>query len=148
MINIDLLNYRDFLNTRKENDMTLIFCEVRKKWVVLTPEEVVRQLFILHCTREKIYPIAHFSVEKSIMVNNLPRRYDLAVHDREGRPNLLVECKAPHITLDQDAVDQLARYNLTMSVRYLIVTNGMSTVGFEIDHINSNYKSIDYLPAV
>ncbi len=146
MIKLDLLGYRDFLNTRKEGDITVIYCEVRKKWVTLTPEEVVRQLFILYCSREDIYPLARMSVEKAIVVNGLSKRYDLAIHDREGQPILLVECKAPHISLDQSVIDQVARYNMAMGVKYLVVTNGMSTYVFEIDHAKSNYKSIDSLP--
>ena len=148
MITIDLIGYRDHLHTRKQGDTTMIYCNVRKKWIVLTPEEVVRQLFILYCTMQNVYPIGRISVEKEILVSGLRRRYDIAIHDAKGLPAVLVECKAPHITLDQNVLDQVARYNSGLGVSYILVTNGMHTYGFHIDVSQSTYSSIEQLPAV
>ena len=102
-----------------------IFDPVRRKYVVLTPEEWVRQHFIVYLHLHLQYPKALIRVESGLQVNSLNKRSDILVHDREGKPWMLVECKAPEVKLDRKAFNQAAIYNMTIGARYVAVTNGL-----------------------
>lgn len=102
-----------------------IFDPVRKKFVVLTPEEWVRQNFLRYLMEEKKMPQSLIRVEMTISVNGLTKRSDIVVHNKQGLPLVAVECKAPSVRITQAAFEQLARYNLSLQVPYLIVTNGL-----------------------
>jgi hypothetical protein len=98
---------------------------LRRKWLVLTPEEWVRQHVLGHLMQDLGCPAALLSLEHTVSLNGLTKRADVVVHDRAGKPLLLVECKAPHIPMDRKVFEQAARYNLVFRVRYLLVTNGL-----------------------
>ena len=146
MIHLDLLQYKDQLKTRSENNVTHIFDPVRKRWLVLKPEELVRQLFIQYCISNRICSINKISVERQIAVNDVQRRYDIALHDSKGDPWLLVECKAPAVTVSQKTLDQIARYNVALQVPYLIITNGIDTFGCRVDLKDKSFEEIFDLP--
>ena len=103
-----------------------IFDIVRKKYVVLTPEEWVRQHIIHYLIEEKNYPISLIAVEKKVTVNKLTKRTDILIFNTKGNPHIIVECKSPSIKITQDAFDQISRYNLKLEANYLIVTNGLT----------------------
>ncbi len=105
-------------------DKNEIFDEIRKKYVILTPEEWVRQNFIRYLKEEKNYPVSLIAIEKGIRVNNMKKRFDAVVY-KGGIPEVLIEFKAPEINIDQKAMEQISRYNLTLNVKYLIVSNGV-----------------------
>lgn len=146
MLNIDLYNLRDELQTRAVSDTPQIFCVVRRRWVVLEPEEIVRQLFLTYCMKNMHYPRSLISVEKAITVNDMTRRYDVVLHDRKAAPFILIECKAPSIALDQSTLHQVAQYNSTLVAPYLVITNGRASYGFLIDHDLKSFTQIDSLP--
>ena len=98
---------------------------VRRKYVVLTPEEWVRQHFIQYLCGVLAYPKSLVKVESGLQVNSLHKRSDILVHDRDGKPWMLVECKAPDVKLDRKAFNQAAIYNMTIGARYVAVTNGL-----------------------
>ena len=102
-----------------------IFDQVRKRFVALTPEEWVRQNFLNFLISDKQYPASLLGVEMQVKVNNLSQRADIVVYNKEGLPWMIVECKSPAITLNEDVFYQAARYNSTLKVPYLIITNGM-----------------------
>lgn len=110
-----------------------IFDPVRKKWVKCTDEEMVRQCFVLYLITEKQIPASHISVEKEIMVNGLCKRYDIIVFDKEGKPWMVVECKAPHIAITQEVMEQAGRYNKTLRAPVIGITNGKEHRFFKID---------------
>lgn len=110
---------------KKQNGVVSIYDIIRKKYVVLTPEEWVRQHFIHYLIRERHYPAAWITVEKEIDLYGLKRRFDLVCFDRYSKPYLIVECKAPEITLSQTVFDQVFRYNLTIGAPYVAITNGI-----------------------
>lgn len=110
---------------KKHSGKVWIFDGVRKKYVVLTPEEWVRQHFIHFLIKEHRYPKALIRVEGSLAYNTLRKRSDILVYDREGRPWMIIECKSPDIKLSQKAFNQVAIYNMTIGAKYLAVTNGM-----------------------
>lgn len=109
------------------------FDPVRKKWVPATPEEEVRQQFIQFLLTVKNIPASHLSVEREITVNGLSRRYDLVVFDKEGKPWMVVECKAPHVKLTQEVMEQAGRYNKTLQAPLIGITNGKENKFFRVD---------------
>lgn len=121
------------LKSRTINGREELFDPVRQKWVKRTEEELVRQCFILYLTQKKEIPVSHISVEKEIKVNGLSRRYDIIVYDDNCVPYMLIECKAPHIKISQEVVEQAGRYNQTLRVPILGVTNGQTHRFFNIN---------------
>jgi len=130
------------LKTMQSGDQTLVWDIVRKKWVVLTPEEMVRQATIHYLHYHQSYPLQWMAVEKQILLHGLKKRFDLLIYDRQAKPWLMVECKAPTVAIDGSVFDQIARYNLQYKVPYLIVTNGDQFFCAKIDH---EYQTIDWL---
>ena len=97
----------------------------RKKYVMLSPEEEVRQRFARYLVKEKEFPASLIMTEYTLKLNEMTRRCDILVHKPAGKPAVLVECKAPEVKISQDTFDQVARYNLVFNVKYLMVTNGL-----------------------
>lgn len=112
---------------KKENGGEFIFDTLRKKWVILTPEEWVRQNFLRYLLVEKGYPSTLIAVEKEIKLGELKKRFDILVYNRSHQPWMMVECKARNITLDEKVLHQLIRYNISIPVEYLVITNGSTT---------------------
>jgi hypothetical protein len=128
-----------------ENNLS-IFDEVRKKFIQLTPEEWVRQHTIQYVLQEKKYPKSYLNVEKLIKINDLHKRYDVVVFQPDGTIFLLVECKAPEVKITQDTFDQIARYNLALKARYLMVTNGLNHYFCQMDFEKEAYVFLKELP--
>lgn len=110
---------------KKQNGTVMIFDIVRKKYVVLTPEEWVRQHVVHYLVEKKGYALSLIAVEREIELYGLRRRFDIVVFDRTGNPWLLVECKAPTVALSQKVFDQVFRYNLTLAAPFVAITNGV-----------------------
>ena len=117
-------------------------CLVRKKSIILTPEEWVRQHFIYFLYKKLGYPLSLMKVEKQILVNNLKKRFDIVTYNSSGEMKVLIECKAARIELDASVFDQAARYNLSLKVPYLVITNGMKHYCAEV---SVESKAISYL---
>jgi predicted type IV restriction endonuclease len=111
---------------KKEAGKHYILDLIRRKYVALTPEEWVRQHFVHHLINDLKYPKSLFKVESGLKFNNLQKRSDILIHNREGKAWMLVECKSPDIKLTQKAFNQIAVYNMTIGAQYLAVTNGMA----------------------
>ena len=109
------------------------------KWIVLTPEEWVRQNFIKFILSKK-YPKSLINCEKVFYINKVLKRYDIVVYDSSGDVDILVECKSHEIKIDQDHFDQVMRYNLGLKSKNIIVTNGISHFYFNYDEIEKTYK--------
>ncbi|TDQ27926.1 type I restriction enzyme HsdR N-terminal domain-containing protein [Tenacibaculum caenipelagi] len=141
------LNLPSYTFKLKSNEnKTLIFDNLRKKYVVLTPEEWVRQHFVQLLIQEKNYPVSLIAIEKQLVINNLKKRTDIVVFSSNGHPNIIVECKAPHIKITQDTFDQIARYNLKLDANYLIVTNGLQHFFCVLDKENETYVFLRDIP--
>ena len=136
----------DFRFKNSENKVS-IFDRIRKKFVILTPEEWVRQHAVHYLEKELDYPLSLINVEKSIKVNGLTRRFDIVVFSRAGAIEILVECKAPEIAITQSVFDQAARYNLTTGARFLMLTNGIQHYTCSVNHEASRYDFLPALPA-
>ncbi|WP_340198511.1 type I restriction enzyme HsdR N-terminal domain-containing protein [Ascidiimonas sp. W6] len=124
-----------------------IFDDLRKKFVVLQPEEWVRQHVSHYLRREKKYPASLINVEKQIKINNLVKRYDLVIFNSDGSIHLIVECKAPNIVINQKTFDQIATYNLKLKASYLMVTNGIEHFYCQLDYNNEKYVFLKDIPS-
>ena len=124
-----------------------IFDESRKKFLVLTPEEWVRQHVVQYLIQVKKYPRALIQLEGGLMVNAVAKRSDILVYDNTGQKILLVECKAPSVKISQDTFDQIARYNIAHRVQWLFVSNGLDHYCCEIDFGNSNFRFVEDVPS-
>lgn len=111
---------------RKQNGTPMIFDVIRKKYVVLTPEEWVRQHLLHYLMEVKHYPPALIAVEKEISLYGLRQRFDVVCYNRQSEPYLIVECKAPAVVLSRKVFDQVFRYNLVLAAPYIAVTNGIN----------------------
>ena len=123
-----------------------IFDEIRKKFVILTPEEWVRQNVVRFLLEEKKYPKSYINVEKLIKINDLSKRYDIVVFQPNGKIFLLIECKAPEVPISQNTFDQIARYNMVLEAEYLMVTNGLNHYFCQMDLENEKYLFLKELP--
>lgn len=141
-LNFPTYNFR-FKNS--ENKMA-IFDEIRKKFIILTPEEWVRQHVVRFLLEEKQYPKSLINVEKVLFVNGLRKRYDVVVFNPDGSIQILVECKAPEVKITQMTFDQIARYNMTMKSTYLMVSNGLNHYFCQMDYENEKYDFQSELP--
>jgi hypothetical protein len=131
---------------KSEDNRKFIFDEIRRKYLLLTPEEWVRQNFIKYLVNEKKYPQQLISIEMEFKINTLIKRCDIVVFNKSGRPNLIVECKSPSITIKQDIFDQISDYNRYFNVDYLIVTNGIKHYCCKFDKNKRSFPFIDVIP--
>ena len=141
-LNFPVYSFR-FKNS--ENKVS-IFDEIRKKFILLTPEEWVRQHVIQFLLQDKKYPKSYINVEKLIKINDLSKRYDGVVFQPNGEIFLLIECKAPEVPISQQTFDQIARYNLVLKAKYLMVTNGLNHYFCQMDFENEKYVFLKELP--
>ena len=141
------LNFPTFtFRFKNSENKVAIFDEIRKKFIILTPEEWVRQHVVRFLLEEKKFPKSHINVEKLIKVNDLSKRYDIVVYQPNGELFLLVECKAPEVKITQQTFDQIARYNLVLNAKYLMVTNGLNHYFCQMDFENEKYIFLQELP--
>ncbi len=146
-LDIDLLKYQDELVLKKMDGATKIFDPIRNNYFVKGPEEIVRQLVVLYLIREKNYNKNHIAIEKMLRVNGLQKRFDILIYDQETAPFFLVECKAPQVPITEETFRQIAAYNLALQVRYLLVTNGISTYCCEMDYQQQSFEFMDEVPS-
>lgn len=116
---------------KESNGQHLIFDTLRKKWLVLTPEEWVRQNLVQYFIRVKGYPSTLIALEKIIRLGELKKRFDILIYDAHHKPWMMVECKAPTVKLDESVLHQLLRYHISVPAGYLIISNGDQTYGWE-----------------
>jgi hypothetical protein len=141
MIKIDYPAYQPKVKTT--NAKEYIFDEVRKRWVILTPEEWVRQNFLQYLLQVKKYPASLIAVEKVISLGDLKKRFDIVVY-KNAEPWMIVECKEPTVGLNRKVLDQVLRYNITLKVPFLTITNGNYCYAFEA--IADDLREIENLP--
>lgn len=128
------------------NGQLTLFDELRKKHIIITPEEWVRQHYVQYLINQKNYPKALMRLEGGLKLNGMSRRTDIVVFNRDGERILMVECKAPSVNIDQKVFDQIARYNMAHKVSLLAVTNGLQHYYCRIDHEQGSYQFIADLP--
>ena len=144
-IDLQLERFTRYLSIKVEGDKRMVLGDIRKKWLVLQPEEFVRQLLLHFLIRDMKYNRNRITVERGVAVNGDPKRTDILVFDVNMRPFLLVECKAPKVPLSTDTFRQAAHYNGPLQVPYLMISNGRESYVAAIDYTNETYR---FLPAV
>lgn len=132
---------------KNSENKTSIFDPIRKKFIILTPEEWVRQHTIQYLIAEKKYPQSLLNVEKVLQINGMQKRYDIVVFNPDGSIFLIVECKAANIPITQHTFDQIARYNLVAKATYLMVTNGLQHYYCQMDYQKEQYHFLEDLPS-
>ncbi|MCK4662185.1 MAG: type I restriction enzyme HsdR N-terminal domain-containing protein [Bacteroidales bacterium] len=135
-----------FFKIKSINQKKYIFDTIRKKYILLTPEEWVRQNFIQYLINEKKFPASLISVEMNLNINKQKQRSDIVLFDNNGKAIVIVECKAAIIKINQKVFDQVARYNIPLKVNYLIVTNGLNHYCCIIDYKTNSYKFLKEIP--
>mgnify|MGYP003519550589 CR=1 FL=1 len=140
-----IINYPEpAFRIKTENSRNLIFDSLRKKWVVLTPEEWVRQNFVQYLLQVKNYPASLIALEKEIKLGELKKRFDILVYDNKHQPWMMIECKAGEVKLDEKVLEQILRYNISVPVEYIVITNGAATYAWQRQ--TNNFELIDELP--
>jgi len=130
----------------QRNGKYLIFDPVRKKHVALTPEEQVRRQFVNYLITDRSYPLNLVANEVTITLNGRLRRCDTVIYNVYLEPLAIVEYKAPSAPIVQDVFDQIVRYNLSLRVRYLMISNGLEHYCCRMDYINNKYDYLDEIP--
>lgn len=136
----------NWFNTIMEDGRVKVFDPIRKIYCALTPEEEVRQKMLYYLVEQKKYPAGLIAVEYSIRVNNLPKRCDIVVFNKETKPMMIVECKAEYVPITQKVLDQAIRYYSGLNVEYLLLTNGKSMYCYHIDIENKKLEPLGELP--
>ncbi|MCH7401085.1 type I restriction enzyme HsdR N-terminal domain-containing protein [Belliella kenyensis] len=136
----------DFKIQDGQDGSLMVFDALRKKFLVLTPEEWVRQHIVQLLLTQFNYPKSLFVLEKGVKYNTLQKRFDVLVYDREGLPFLLIECKAPSVKLSQSTLSQVCTYNQTLRAPYLGISNGKQHIFLELDPNTLEYSQISKLP--
>lgn len=116
---------------KKENDVEYIFDAIRKQWLVLNDEEWVRQNFVQYLVQTLQYPVAFIAIEKEIMLGDLKKRFDILVYDKDHKPWMMIECKATSVPLSETTLQQVLRYNVSVPVPFLVITNGHYTFAWQ-----------------
>jgi hypothetical protein len=129
---------------KQEKGKEMVFDPLRKKWVLLTPEEWVRQNFVQYLLQVKDYPPSLIAMEKQIKLGELTKRFDILIYDNDHQPWMMVECKAGSVKLSAKVLEQVLRYNISVPARYLIVTNGNDHYGWMRE--DGNLNLIEELP--
>ena len=141
------LNFPEYeFKVNRDSKGTQIFDIVRKKFFMVTPEEIVRQHAIHFLHFEKGYPLSLMAVEKEIKVNNMSKRFDLVCYDTYGQPRMICEFKQPEVPINQSVFMQVANYNIVMGAPLVYVTNGIDHYIAEIDFSDKSHKFLREIP--
>jgi hypothetical protein len=146
VIQLDLTVWEKQLKLKKEAGVRYLYYPIRNKWLVLQPEEIVRQLMVQYLLSEKQYNKNRIRIEQGLLVNGLSKRCDILIYDQTVKPLLLVECKSPKVPITQAAFEQIANYNLPLQVKYLVVTNGPATFCCEMDYETRSFHFLSAIP--
>ena len=127
VINYPEPNFR----VKKENGRDYIFDSFRKKWLLLTPEEWIRQNFVQYLIQVMKYPSSLIALEKEIWLGELKKRFDIMVYDSSHQPWMIIECKGADIKLSDETLQQALRYNISVPCEFLVITNGHYSFGWQ-----------------
>jgi type I site-specific restriction-modification system R (restriction) subunit len=142
-LEINLLLHEDKIKKRVDQGKVRVYDPIRKKYLLATPEEWVRQLFISFLVSEKNIPLNKIAVEKQLVINSMQRRFDIVVYGENFVPLTIIECKSPKVSISDDTFRQASAYNLELRAPFLIVTNGMTTYHCAIDFENRSFRFLN-----
>ncbi len=139
----DILKYQNDLTIVKKSGKTYVFDPLRHKYIVLQPEEMIRQLFVQYLLKELKIPKKHIAVERQLLINNKKYRFDILVFNKNGKPDMIVECKSHKVNLTSNTALQISKYNIALQAEYLCLTNGKKTFFYKIDF---NTGAVEQIP--
>lgn len=142
---MDLIQYHIHLRIKTIDGKQCVWDIVRKKWIVIVPEEMVRQCIIHYLIEDRKYPIGSIAVEKQIKYHQLSKRFDIVIYDKNVKPVVLIECKAPRITINHQTIEQILTYQEMLQSQYIWITNGPTNLVYEMKE-DGGYEEIDELP--
>lgn len=143
---IDLLHFKEDLSTKEIKNRQYIFDPIRKKFVVFTPEELVRQLIITYLLHENKTPAKYIAVEKQLIFNSKPVRFDILIFNKNATPKMIIECKSFKTTISDNASLQISKYNSILKADYLCITNGMTTKVFQYENSKKEFVELEEFP--
>lgn len=146
-LNLDLSQYHSNLILSKDEKHLFVWDPIRRKKIVMQPEEMVRQLLLQYFIENK-FPLSRIAVEKSFVINQLTKRFDVVIFDKNANPFLLVECKSHTIPINQKTIDQLLSYNVALNASYQMVTNGINTYCFKVDYKKQQLVAMNKVPII
>ena len=146
LLELDFLQFEPALQLSRREDTRFVFDPIRRKHVVLTPEELLRQLVLQYLLNVKNYPASRIRSEIGLTLNKRPKRCDIAVFDKALQPWLIIECKSPKVALTQAAFEQAARYNLQFRAPHLAITNGLATYCCALDFEREGFLFLEGFP--
>jgi hypothetical protein len=135
------------LDLTRKSGKIFVKCLIRKKAILLTPEEWVRQHIISHLIKDLNYPETLVGVEKSVQYNGLTKRWDIVVFNSDFKPYLLVECKAPSIKLNEDTLKQVLSYQHQLNCELIVISNGLDTYTWRLNKVPLTLEKLDVIPA-
>lgn len=147
LLEVDLLQVQSFIRIKKSDEGQKIFDFVRKKWLTLQPEEWIRQLTVLYLSKVCHYPLNRFSIERSVSKGLRKGRWDLVVYDFKMNPFILIECKAPHVSISDSVLFQASIYNIEFKAPFIGLTNGSSFCCMQVNRENNNQSFLKEFPA-
>jgi hypothetical protein len=145
-LDLNLFTYKELLKISSEEGKTLVYDSIRKKKVILTPEEMTRQLIVHFLTDQKGYRKNLLQLEKKVVVNGMARRYDLVAYDSDFKPFLLLECKSHKVPIKQKTIEQVSAYNLSLQAPYLLICNGYDAYCYGVNHETEEIIALDDIP--
>lgn len=131
---------------KKQEDKLYIYDTIRRKYLLLTPEEWVRQHFIHYLSESLQYPRGLITTESGLKYNKLQRRTDIVVFDRKGKPFMIVECKAPTVAISQQVFNQVAVYNKVLKANLLVVSNGLQHYCCRLNLASGQWEFLPSIP--
>ena len=143
---LDLMAYKESLQIGERAGKRVIYDPIRRKYLIVQPEELVRQLLLQYLLQEKQYDKNRIAIEKGITINGRIKRFDMFVYRKDMSAFMLIECKAPTVKLDDATFRQAAWYNFELRADYLLVTNGISSHCFAINHDEKSYQQLAQIP--
>ncbi len=135
------------IQLKEEGRKVYVFDSIRKKYIRLTPEEWVRQHFVHYLINQLSYPMSLIANEQRIKVGELDRRSDTVVYSRQIKPLMLLEYKAPNVSIDQKVIEQALQYNMALRVPYLVLSNGLEHFSYKLNYKKLSYEVLDYIPS-
>jgi type I site-specific restriction endonuclease len=144
MQKLNLPEYPIKVRTSEGNQQ--IFDEIRKKYVALIPEEWVRQHFINYLVNDRKFPKGLIAVEHPLIINKVSHRADIVAFSSDGKPKVVVECKAPEVQINQSVIQQVSRYNILLKAPILILTNGLVHFCVKIDFEKQQTQNLESIP--
>lgn len=146
LLDLQLDQYADQLKLKTEEGKRFIWDPIRRKWLVLQPEEMVRQLLICYFLGTKQVNKNRITIERGLQVLDMSKRCDILIYDAEMTPWLLIECKAPQVALNQHTFRQIATYNMPLQVPHLLVCNGPDAYACQINFEDQSFIFLSDVP--